>query len=383
MAASGKEKQLRDRYIATQKQFGKNSPEALKARGALNDHLESMGRRTNRLPGEPRGAAGGNDLTTPEGVIEQQKDDAYISEYGPTGGSIYTRNPDGTTTRTVGLSDGERMKLEGEQRRDVEINTQIANALSQTRDLNGRPVDTSGLTTIDPTKFDIMKVQEALMGPKRQELEKKHALEVQNLQTALMNRGIQPGSPRAAQEIEQLKSRQVSELQNAEAGSYTNAGTVAGAQKGLYDTALNQRGMQYQEAYDARNQPFMDVANLQGVYGQSGVNWPQFSPTQYVDSQGTALGFAGLGSDEEIARLNAATQKEIAKSGNAAQLEAARIAANASMHNAGLMRGGSGAAPTDDEGTVDSIMGSGAARAGTSNKLFGQRAQKSFNGRFF
>lgn len=48
-----KEEALRDSYAATKKKYGADSDQALKARGKLNDYLESIGRNTNRVAGEP------------------------------------------------------------------------------------------------------------------------------------------------------------------------------------------------------------------------------------------------------------------------------------------------------------------------------------------
>lgn len=347
----------------------------LAARGKLNDYLESIGRRTNRAKGEPVNGSGA-DYTTPGGVIDAQKDAASIQQYDPYGAQTVVQNPDGTATVTTGLSDPEQQKLGGEQRRDIEINTQIANALSQTRAQGTQPLDTSGITpVIDASKFDITKIQEALMGQKRVELERKHASELQNLQAQLVNRGIQPGSPRAQQEMQQIATRQDEEMRNAEAASYTNASTVGNTQNSLYGTALNQRAQQYGELADAHDQPYRDASNLAGLYGQKAVNNPNVQPYQAPDVQGTAMGFAGLGNDLTIANLNAKTSKEIAAANNAASLKG--IGMQIAARPAGA------AAPVDDpEGEVDAIMPGSKARY-SSNPAFGTRAKTNYSGRFF
>lgn len=352
----------------------------LAARGKLNDYLESIGRRTNRAKGEPvngAGAGAGADYTTPGGVIAAQKAGASVQQYDPYGAQTVVQNPDGAATVTTGLSDPEQQKLGGEQRRDIEINTQIANALSQARAQGTGPLDTSGITpVVDASKFDIMGIQQALMGQKRVELERKHASELQNLQSQLVNRGIQPGSPRAQQEMQQIATRQDEEMRNAEAASYSNASTVGNTQNALYGTALNQRAQQYGELGDAHDQPYRDAANLSGLYGQKAVNNPNVQPYQAPDVQGTAMGFAGLGNDLTIANLNAKTSKEIAAANNAAQLKAT------SMSIAAANRGGAAAPVDDPEGEVDAIMPGSKARY-SSNPAFGTRTKTNYSGRFF
>lgn len=384
--ADNKEKELRDKMNALAKD--KKSTAYLSARGALNDYLESVGRKTNRISGEPvngKATSWNPDLKTPKGVINAQQDLSYVDESTPFGSSNYTVNPDGSVNRDVSLSKPEQDKLTGEQGIDLSIQEQIRKALAQIgnqdRTFNSSSLINPEFNKIDPSKFDVNQVQQSILGPQKDQLAQKHEREAQQFQAALLSRGIQPGSPRAAQEMQQLAARQSAEMRDLESASYGQAASVGAsnaANANAYYTGqrgvLDQRGQQFDEQQAAINQPYADLANLNAAYG--GVNIPQFSPTQFVDGAGIGLGFAGLANDKSIATLNANTQKAIAAANNAAQLKAAQIGASAS--------GGGGSEFDPVSGTPPPNGSSQSGRTRIMPTMFGTtNANRGISKRFF
>lgn len=295
---------------------------------------------------------------------EAQQHYNRIDEVNPYGQAKYTVGPDGQITREYSLSDNQSLLNAFREERDIQLGELAKESWGQVRNQWGQPLDfaslpqaptadQSGLPGVSALSYknisevpgagdfnaERTRVADSVYDRFSRRFEPQFQQETAAFEQQMADRGIAPGSELYNRLETQMKQRQqdsrldaASQAQVMGRGEHESlygmaadtrqrqtgeARDIYGAQTQDRTRALGEQQVQFgqqgavrdraqQDLFLQRNLPFQEMQQLYGA--QRGVVNPEYSPLAQVnmpgvDVAGTGLGYATLGNNYDIAKM--------------------------------------------------------------------------------